>query len=94
MEEDPALLHFGPYPTDKLIYKGKDVVEFETPARAKGLSAESRVLSGDAPIRGVAILTGDTPDLLLLSVRLPAEMNDLTTTIIQQVERDAQKGVK
>jgi hypothetical protein len=36
----------------------------------------------------VAILQGDTPDLLLLTVRLPPDMYDLTSHIIQQVERD------
>lgn len=89
----------GPYPADKLTYKSSQVVEFETPAQTEGLGTldeRSRVLKGDDPIRGVAMLLPhrDGPDLLLLSVRLPAGLRDLTSTIMQQVERDAQKGVK
>lgn len=85
----------GPYPDDKLAYKGNETVEFETPPHAEGLGThDSSLTENDAPIRGVAMLVGETPDLLLLSVRLPAEFADLTDTIIQQVERDAQKEVR
>jgi hypothetical protein len=47
-----------------------------------------RLQASDYPIDGVAILHGDTPDLLLLTVRLPAEMHDLASHIIRQVEHD------
>lgn len=80
---------FGPYPRDILTYKGKTVVEFKTPARTDGLGTNSRLKKNDSPIEGVAILIGQTPDLLFLSARLPRELTRLTSAIVQQVERDA-----
>jgi len=79
---------FGPFPNDKLIYRGDRIVEYQTPPRAEGLGTMSRLLASDDPIDGVAILQGQTPDLLLVSVRLPPDMSTLTSHIIQQVERD------
>jgi len=80
---------FGPYASDKLIYKNKETVEYETPARADGLGTMSRIQKNADPIRGVAILVGPDTDLLSLAMRLPPEMDDLTSIIIQQVEREA-----
>lgn len=80
---------FGPYPKDKLIRKGEKVVEYETPAQTDGFGTDSRLLKNADPIRGVAILIGETPDLLRLSVRVPPNLADLTPTIIQQLERDS-----
>jgi hypothetical protein len=40
-------------------------------------------------IEGVAIIIGKTPDLLLLSVRLPPELDGLTSAIVARVEPDA-----
>jgi hypothetical protein len=80
---------FGPYPNDKLVYKNKEMVEYETPAHADGLGTASRLQKNGDAIRGVAILVGEDPDLLSLSVRLPHEMDDLTPVIIQQVELEA-----
>jgi hypothetical protein len=77
----------GPYPTDKLVYKNKDTVEFETPAMSKGLGTMSLLLPDSDPIRGVKILSGDTPDLTSLSIRLPGKDNDLISIIIQQTEQ-------
>jgi hypothetical protein len=37
----------------------------------------------------VAILVGEEPDLVRLSVRLPLETNDLTQFIIQETEQEA-----
>ncbi|HEY3988350.1 MAG TPA: hypothetical protein VGM02_03560 [Acidobacteriaceae bacterium] len=82
----------GPYPKDKLTYKSKEVVEYETPAWTKGLGTQSRLLANGDPIRGVAMLIGETPDLVYLAVRLPAGMVNLAPVIIQQVERDAVKS--
>jgi len=76
----------GPYPNDKLIYKGDDSVEFETPAQSKGLGTDSFLLPSSDPIRGVKILVGAEPDLMSLSARLPASETDLTSVIIQQTE--------
>lgn len=80
---------FGPYPNDKLVYRSADAVEYETPANTDGLGTRSGVRKNSHPIRGVAILVGDTPDLVQLSLRLPPELADLGSAIIQQVERDA-----
>lgn len=79
----------GPYPTDQLAYKGKENVEFQTPAKMKGLGTELRLLEGSEPIRGVAMLVGPTPDLIFLAARLPANLVDLVPYMIRQVERDA-----
>jgi hypothetical protein len=81
----------GPYAKDKLIYKSKEIVEYATPAQTDGLGTQSRLLKNSDPINGVEILVGETPDLISLASRLSPDMSDLTSTIIQQVERDAAK---
>jgi hypothetical protein len=79
----------GPYPKDQLIYKNKEIVEYQTPAQTDGLGTMSRLQKNTDPIRGVAILAGPEPDLVFLAARLPSGMNDLTSVIIQQTERGA-----
>ncbi len=81
----------GPYPGDKLTYKGPDVTEYSTPGDREGLGTDSRLLKNGDPIRGVVILVGEEPDAIHLSARLPSSMSDLTPAIIQQVERDASR---
>lgn len=86
---------FGPYPGDKLTYKSRTVVEYRTPAQADGLGTHSSLKKNASPIVGAALLTGPTPDLLLLSVRLPPELNWLASSIVKQVELDAaQRALK
>jgi hypothetical protein len=80
---------FGPYPHDRLVYKNKEMVEYETPAHTDGLGTASQLRKNADPIRGAAILVGPDTDLLSLSVRLPHEMDGLTPVIIQQVELEA-----
>jgi hypothetical protein len=87
--EPASSFPFGPYPKDKLTYKSKEIVEYETPAQTEGLGTKSWLQKNADPISGVAILLGQTPDLLQLAARLPPEFADLTSPIIQQVERDA-----
>jgi hypothetical protein len=82
---------FGPYPGDKLTYKSDAVVEYRTPPQTDGLGTHSWLKKNSDPINGVAILAGNTPDLLLLSVRLPRDLTALTAAIVVQVERDAGK---
>jgi hypothetical protein len=81
----------GPYPQDKLIYKNKEIVEYQTPPNAEGLGTNSHLHKNGSPISGVAILAGvsSEPSLWLLSTRLPSSLVGLSTAIIQQVERDA-----
>jgi hypothetical protein len=80
---------FGPYPKDTLTYKGKNLVEYETPAETDGLGPRSRLQKNADPIRGVEILSGEELDLIHLHVRLSSDRVDLASTIIQQVEREA-----
>lgn len=79
----------GPYPKDKLAYKSDRIVEYQTPPRTDGLGTESWIKKNDSPIDGVAMLIGKTPDLVLLSVRLPSGLTGLTRVIVGQLERDA-----
>jgi hypothetical protein len=88
---EPDLTPFtsGPYPNDELVYRSEAVVEYRTPAQSEGLGTSSWAMSkGSLPIEGAAIIVGDEPDLALLSVRLPSELNKLTATLIRQFERD------
>ena len=80
---------FGPYPHDKLIYRRRNIVEFETPANTEGLGTCSLLQSNSTPIAGVAILSGEETDLFQLSLRLPEKDRDLLQAIIRQVESDA-----
>jgi hypothetical protein len=78
---------FGRYPKDVLTYKNDRVVEYRTPAQTDGLGTRSYLQRNGDPIDGVAMLIGDTPDLLILAVRLPSKLSDLTPFIIHQVEQ-------
>jgi hypothetical protein len=86
----------GPYPKDALVYRGKTVVDYRTPAQTEGLgNFHSWLGKSDLPIAGTAILlmepthhVGDVPHLVLLSVRFPADLSRLAPTIIRYVERE------
>jgi hypothetical protein len=80
---------FGPYPNDKLTYRSKSVVEFETPANREGLGTFSRLQVNASPIEGVAILAGEDTDLILLSARLSEKDCDLIATIVGHVEKES-----
>lgn len=81
----------GPYPKDKLRYRSKEVVEYETPPQTEGLGTRSRLQKSDIAITGVEILSGSNEelDLISLSVRLPQASEDLRRAIVQQTEREA-----
>jgi hypothetical protein len=79
---------FGPYPKDKLIAQTERIVQFQTPPHSEGLGTMSHFKPDDDPIDGVAILEGQTPNLLMLRVRLPRELRDLAPIIIRQMERE------
>jgi hypothetical protein len=79
---------FGPYPADKLTYRGKNVVEFETPANSEGLGTDSRLLKNASPIGGVAIVSGEDTDLVQLSARVSGKDRDLVPFMIRQVESE------
>ena len=85
-------LKFGPYPKDALTYRNNRMVEYKTPAQTDGLGTHSWLKKSVSPIEGVAMLVGPTPDLLLLSMRLPPELNGLTSVIVHQFEGDAERS--
>jgi len=80
---------FGPYPSDKLTYRAKNIVEFETPANAQGLGTDSRLQMNASPIDGVAIIAGADTDLVQLSARVPANDSDLIPAMVGQAEKEA-----
>jgi hypothetical protein len=80
---------FGPYPKDELVYRGKALVEYRTPANAEGLGTHSWLKRGSGPIEGAAMIVEGEPDLAFLSVRLPTGLSWLTATLIRQFEQDA-----
>jgi hypothetical protein len=82
---------YGPYPADNLTYRSDEVVEFVTPPNSSGLGTMNRVKPNNESIEGVAILQGATPDLLLLTMRLPPDMQEFKSQIIQQVEGEASR---
>jgi hypothetical protein len=86
----------GTYPGDRLTNINNQVVAFQTPANTVGLgtdtSANSRMKPGADPVLGVAMLTGATPDLLVLAVRLPNELQALAPAIVQEIQQDNPTG--
>jgi hypothetical protein len=77
-----------PYASDTLQRLGKNIVEFETPANTKGLGSQSQLAINSGPIEGVVILSGEEPNLVQLSMRLPDRYQRLGRTIIQQLETE------
>jgi hypothetical protein len=88
MEGFDTHLPRGPYPTDLLRYRSSRVVEFETPPQRKGLSNDfSRIVPNGKTTFGVAILMGNPPQhLLVLSIRLPNELQSLLPLIVKDIE--------
>jgi hypothetical protein len=79
----------GPYPSDKLTYRGKNIVEFETPRNAQGLGTDSRLQANASQIDGVAIIAGADTNLVQLSARVPAADSDLIPAMVGQAEKEA-----
>jgi len=82
-------LKFGPFPRDRLIVQNDRLVQFQTPPHTIGLGTINWVKPGDDPIDGVAIFEGPAPHLLpyllMLRVRLPRQLRDLTPVIIHDL---------
>jgi len=78
----------GPYPGDRIKRRSKTIVEFETPANAEGLGTDSRLLKNGSLICGMLRLVGEEPNLVHLSLRLPAANADLTKAIIEHAEHE------
>jgi hypothetical protein len=79
----------GPFPGDKPVTRKKTVVEFVTPANAKGLGTVGRLKPDDEPIYAAAMLLGeaDEPDTVTAAVRLPKEDAELAWAIVRDLER-------
>jgi hypothetical protein len=86
----------GPYPADTLTNRGNEVVAFQTAPNAVGLgtdtNANSQMKPGSDPVQGVAMLTGATPDLLVVAVRLPSALLGMAPAIVQEIEQDNPAG--
>jgi hypothetical protein len=86
----------GPYASDKITAKGNEVVEFQTPAGAVGLGTDTnlneRMAPGADAVSGAVILTGPTPDLSAVTVRLPAGLQSLAGDVVQRFEQDNPAG--
>jgi hypothetical protein len=82
----------GPYANDKITRKSNEVVEFQTPAGAVGLGTDTnlnlRLAPGADAVSGVAILSGQAPDLSQAIVRLGVSLQPLAGDIIQKYEAD------
>jgi hypothetical protein len=83
---------FNPYPGDKLTYRAKNIVEYETPANAQGLGTDSRLQMNASPIDGVAIIGGKDTDLTMLTARFSDSDRDLIAAMVTQAEREAAAG--
>lgn len=85
-----AELTFSPYPTDKLVYRSDRAVEYTTAADSDGLGSLNALQVNKDPIVGVAALgDGNPPNLLMLSMRLPALLKPAEARIIREVESGA-----
>jgi hypothetical protein len=82
---------FGPWPQDRVSYRSARIAEYETPANAQGLGTDSFFEPAGDPISGVALLTGDTPHLSRLALRLPKDLRDLTPDILRVFEAESPK---
>lgn len=80
----------GPYPKDKLHYRSREAVEYETPPQTEGLGTRSRLQRSDKAVTGVEILSGPNEELNLVSlaIRLPQGAESLARAIVQQTERE------
>jgi hypothetical protein len=78
-----------PFPNDVLNRRNDTEVKYVTAANSEGLGTYSLLAKNDQPITGLAILQ-PTKDmsLVLLSVRLPPRLREISSVIAETVERD------
>lgn len=75
---------YGPTATDRVERRGDTVAIFETPADQDGIGTLATPLAkGDRPIDGVAVLLPEPHDLVLVSARLPPELQDLAAGLVE-----------
>src|SRR5262249_15182826 len=82
--EPASSFPFGPWPDDKLTYRSKNVVVFETPAKKKGIGTWVGFEPTSNPIHGRVRLVED--GVYLLAARLPADMRDFADVITGEVK--------
>lgn len=82
----------SPYAADKITRKSDSIVEYQTIANDHGLGNRGWLDANASPVDGVAILTGSTPDLRMLNVRLPREQQSLVPVIVSEFERNAPRA--
>jgi hypothetical protein len=82
----------GPFPKDGLTYHSDRVLEFQTPASAKGLGTFGGDIAANAsPVDGVAMVLGapDLPDVEVVSIRLPDTQR--RSRLVHAIVEDAEK---
>ena len=86
----------GPFPGDRLTYRGNRAVIYRTEPGAEGLGtlAWVRFARKGPAIEGVAVLVGDAPDLKHVSMRLPERLRWLAPSILGASVEGAGKPVK
>jgi hypothetical protein len=77
----------GPYPTDRLTYRGDFIVEYVTPPDSDGLGTRTFLRRNADPIEGVVLIDPDSDDLVMVAIRLPAPLRHLAPFIIETVEK-------
>lgn len=86
----------GPFPGDRLTYRGDRAVIYRTEAGAEGLGTLPwvRIARTGTAIEGVAVLVGDAPDLKHVSMRLPERLRWLAPSILGAAVEGSGKPVK
>jgi hypothetical protein len=85
----------GPFPKDTLVYRGKKMLEYTTPAHTEGLgNFHSWLGKNGLPIRGAAVIVGgeDGPDVVLLSVRVPSSLTSVVPVIVGEFQRETNRS--
>ena len=80
-----------PYSGDTFTAKSDRIVQFSTVPNQAGLGIALRLKPSHLPVDGIAILVGDTPDLLQVIVRVEPQLTSLKPHILRQVEIDARR---
>lgn len=75
--EPAASFPLGPYPHDRLRYRTKTLVDFETPSQKEGLGTQSKLQASSLPIRGFAFLKAAVnEDVYALTLRIRLSLED------------------
>lgn len=79
----------GPFPSDRLTYKSKSIVEYRTPPQSEGLGTQWPLTRNADLIDGVAIVAGSpAPSVFVLAIRVGPDLQKLAPAIIRHLERE------